>query len=135
MVAAGLTSLFPMAELSVMGWTDVLPRSRLLWRVRQVANEIIRTRPDVAVLVDAQVFSNLVAKRLRKAGYDLPVLLYVAPAVRGWKPERAAKIKPLYDEVLAVLPFEPPVGAAGRTANDLCRPSCRSCHRGATDRA
>lgn len=110
MVAAGLTSLFPMAELSVMGWTDVLPRLPwLLWRVRQVANEITRTRPDVAVLVDAQVFSNLVAKRLRKAGYDRPVVLYVAPAVWGWKPERAAKIRPLYDEVLAVLPFEPPV--------------------------
>lgn len=132
--AAGLTSLFPMAELSVMGWTDVLPRLPwLLWRVRQVANEITRTRPDVAVLVDAQVFSNLVAKRLRKAGYDRPVVLYVAPAVWGWKPERAAKIRPLYDEVLP----GPAVraarhGAAERTADDLCRPSCRlrNCGKG-----
>lgn len=112
MVAEGLSSLFPMSELSVMGWADVLPRlPRLLWRVRQVAQAILRSRPDVVVLIDSQVFSNLVASRLRKAGYDRPVLLYVAPAVWGWKPERAAKIKPLYDEILAVLPFEPAVMA------------------------
>lgn len=110
MTDAGLSSLFPMDELSVMGWADVLPRlPKLLWRVRQVADAIIRARPDVTVLIDAQVFSNLVAKRLRKAGYDRPVMLYVAPAVWGWKSERAAKIKPLYDEILAVLPFEPAV--------------------------
>ena len=110
MVSAGMPTLFPMDELAVMGWMDVLPRlPSLLWRVRQVADAIIRTRPDVTVLIDAQVFSNLVAKRLRKVGYDRPVLLYVAPAVWGWKSERAEKIRPLYDEVLAVLPFEPAV--------------------------
>jgi lipid-A-disaccharide synthase len=112
MIAAGLTSLFPMSELAVMGWADVLPRlPKLLWRVRQVANAILNSRPEVVVLIDAQVFSNLVARRLHKAGYTRPVLLYVAPAVWGWKSERAAKIKPLYDEVLAVLPFEPAVMA------------------------
>src|SRR5690606_23963151 len=53
--AQGLAPLFPMHELSVMGWADVLPRlPRLLWRARQVARAIIRDRPDVVVLVDAQ---------------------------------------------------------------------------------
>src|SRR5262245_48293743 len=93
--AAGLHSLFPMRELAVMGWADVLPRlPLLLWRVRQVARAIIRNRPDVTVLIDAQVFSRLVAERLRRAGYDLPVLLYVAPAVWAWKSDRAPKLKP-----------------------------------------
>jgi lipid-A-disaccharide synthase len=108
--AAGLTSLFPMRELAVMGWIDVLPRlPRLLWRVRQVADAVMAGRPDVAVLIDAQVFSRLVATRLRRHGYDRPVLLYVAPAVWAWKPERAPRLKPLFDEILAVLPFEPKV--------------------------
>lgn len=108
--ALGLRTLFPMRELAVMGWVDVLPRlPRLLWRVRQVADAIYSSRPDVTVLVDAQVFSTLVAKRLRRRGYDRPVLLYVAPAVWAWKSERAPKLKPLFDEVLAVLPFEPRV--------------------------
>lgn len=106
----GLRSLFPMRELSVMGWADVLPRlPLLLWRVRQTAQAILRSRPDVAVLVDAQVFSALVAQRVRAVRREIPLVLYVAPAVWAWKPERAAKLRPLFDEVLAVLPFEPRV--------------------------
>jgi lipid-A-disaccharide synthase len=110
LTAAGLRSLFPMHELSVMGWADVLPRlPLLLWRSRQVAQAIIRTRPDVVVLIDAQEFSRTVARQVRAAGSRIPMLLYVAPAVWAWKPERAMHIKPLFDEVLSVLPFEPKV--------------------------
>jgi lipid-A-disaccharide synthase len=110
--AEGLSSLFPMEDLSVMGWSDVLRRlPLLLWRARQTAKGIIRQRPDVVVLIDSQVFSKAVASRVRRAGLDVPILLYVAPTVWAWRPERAAELKPLYDEVLAVLPFEPKVMA------------------------
>lgn len=105
---SGLKSEFDMNELSVMGWADVLPRlPKLLWRARQVAQKIIRTRPDVAVLIDAQVFSSIVAGQVLKAAPDIPVILYVAPAVWAWKPERAARLTPRFREVLSVLPFEP----------------------------
>lgn len=108
LAAAGINSLFDMNELSVMGWADVLPRlPKLLWRARQVAKAIVRTRPDVVVLVDAQVFSSIVAKQVYKAAPDIPVLLCVAPAVWAWKPERAQHLKPQFGEVMAVLPFEP----------------------------
>lgn len=110
--AEGLSSLFPMENLSVMGWSDVLRRlPLLLWRVRQTANAIIRQRPDVVVLIDSQVFAKAVASRVRRAGLRVPMLLYVAPSVWAWRPERAAELKPLFDEVLAVLPFEPKVMA------------------------
>lgn len=110
--AEGLTSLFPMENLSVMGWSDVLRRlPMLLWRVRQTANAIIRQRPDVVVLIDSQVFVKAVASRVRKAGLRVPMLLYVAPSVWAWRPERAAELRPLFDEILAVLPFEPKVMA------------------------
>ena len=104
----GLQSQFDMNELSVMGWADVLPRlPKLLWRARQVARSIIHSRPDVVVLVDAQVFSAIVAKQVHRAAPDIPVLLCVAPAVWAWKPERAKELTPRFREVLAVLPFEP----------------------------
>lgn len=110
--AVGLRSLFPMHELSVMGWADVLPRlPRLLWRSRQVARAIVRDRPDVAVLIDAQEFSRIVARQVRGAHAGTRQLLYVAPAVWAWKPERALTLRPLFDEVLAVLPFEPSIMA------------------------
>ena len=106
----GLHTQFDMSELSVMGWADVLPRlPKLLWRTRQVAQAILRQRPDVVVLVDAQVFSALVARQVHARNPDIPILLCVAPAVWAWKSERAAALRPHFREVLAVLPFEPAV--------------------------
>ena len=61
------------------------------------------------MLVDAQVFSAIVARQVRAAGVRTPILLYVSPAVWAWKPERAGKLRGLFDEVLSVLPFEPRV--------------------------
>ena len=106
----GLKSLFPMSDLSVMGLTDVLKRlPLLLWRARQTTRAILEQKPDIVILIDSQVFSQTVARQLRKAGYAGRIVLYVAPSVWAWKPERAPVLKPLYDEVLAVLPFEPAV--------------------------
>lgn len=108
LAAAGLRSLFPMSDLSVMGLNDVLRRlPLLLWRIRQTRNAILRAQPDLVVLVDSQVFAATVAKQLRARGYTKPILLYVSPTVWAWKPERALEIKPLFNEVLAILPFEP----------------------------
>lgn len=104
----GLTSLYPMSDLAVMGITDVvLNLPRLLWRLEQTARAILATNPDMVVLVDAQDFSRLLAARLRKRGYTGRLVLYVAPSVWARHPERAARLAPLFDAVLAVLPFEP----------------------------
>ena len=108
--AAGLTSLYPMRDLSVMGLSDVLRRlPLLLWRIEQTARAIRSGRPDIVVLVDAQDFSKLLARRLKALGFAGKVILYVSPSVWARHPERAAKLRPLFDEVLAVLPFEPAV--------------------------
>lgn len=110
LIGQGLTSLFPMSDLAVMGVTDViLNLPRLLWRLEETARAILRTQPDMVVLVDAQDFSKLLARRLRKRGYKGKIVLYVAPSVWARNPERAAKLRPIFDEVLAVLPFEPAV--------------------------
>ncbi len=110
MAGQGLKSLFPITNLSVMGYVDVVRRlPLLLWRVRQTIRFILAQRPDIVVLIDSQVFSNLVARGLKKKGFSSPILLYVGPTVWGYKPERAERIKNLYAEILAILPFEPAV--------------------------
>lgn len=110
MQGEGLSSIFPMNDLAVMGFADVLMRlPLLLWRLWQLKRRILKQQPDVVVLIDSQVFSMLLAGGLRQAGFDRPIILYVAPSVWAWKPERAAKLKPLFNEVLAILPFEPAV--------------------------
>ena len=108
--AQGLRSLFPMSDLAVMGISDVLLRlPLLLWRIEQAARAIRAAKPDIVVLVDSQDFSKLLARRLKRLGYAGKLILYVAPSVWARAPQRAAKLKPLFEEVLAVLPFEPAV--------------------------
>jgi lipid-A-disaccharide synthase len=110
MEAEGLSSLFPMSDLSVMGLVPVIKRLPLLLRrIKQTADAIIAAKPDVVVLIDAQDFSKRVAKRVRKLAPDIPLIGYVAPTVWAWRPKRAQRLKPLFDAVLAVLPFEPAV--------------------------
>lgn len=110
MQEAGLHSLYPMEDLAVMGIVDVVSRlPKLLYRLRQTRNHILRTDPAAVVLIDSQVFSAMLAKRLRRAGYQGPILLYVAPTVWAYAPERAKKLVDLFDEVFAILPFEPDI--------------------------
>lgn len=108
MSGPGLASIFPMDDLAVMGYRDVILRlPLLLLRARQTVNAILKLAPEAVVLIDSQVFSKVVAKNLRRRGYRGAILLYVAPAVWAWGPERAKGLSRLFDEVLSVLPFEP----------------------------
>ena len=114
MEAAGLRSRFPMAELTVMGIAEVLPRYRhLKRRIAETAQAIIDDPPDALVTIDSPDFCLRVAKKV-KAARRLPVIHYVAPSVWAWRPKRAAKMARSVDHVLALLPFEPPyMEAAG----------------------
>lgn len=108
--AEGLDSLFDYSELSIMGFSQVLVRlPKLLLRIRQTARAIIAARPDALVIIDSPDFTHRVARRVRAALPDLPVINYVCPSVWAWKPERAPKMRGYVDHVLAVLPFEPDV--------------------------
>ena len=104
----GLTSLFPMEELSIMGLAEVLPKYfHLKCRIRETADEILRLKPDVVITIDAPDFSLRVAKLVKEAS-NVRTVHYVAPSVWAWRPKRAAKMAKVIDHVLALLPFEPP---------------------------
>jgi lipid-A-disaccharide synthase len=106
--AEGLRSLFDFSELSIMGLTQVLQRlPQLMRRIRQTADAVIAARPDVLVIIDSPDFTHRVAKRVRAALPDLPIVDYVCPSVWAWKEYRARAMVPYIDHVLAVLPFEP----------------------------
>ena len=107
MISEGLESLFPMRELSVMGYVEVVPRiPRLLARLRQTAAAARALRPDAVVTIDSPEFSFRLARRL--AGAGMPLIHYVAPQVWAHRPGRAARLPRLLDHMLALLPFEPP---------------------------
>lgn len=108
MEAEGLSSQFPMQELSVMGLVEILPKYfHLKRRIKECAEAIADFQPDVVITIDSPDFCLRVAKLVRAAGATR-IVHYVAPSVWAWRPKRAEKMAGIVDQVLALLPFEPP---------------------------
>jgi lipid-A-disaccharide synthase len=115
----GLKSLFPLADVAVMGILPVIRRlPTLLARIRETARAILADPPDVLVIIDSPDFTHRVARRVRKARPGLPVVDYVSPSVWAWRPSRARAMRAYVDHVLALLPFEPDAH------RDLGGPAC-----------
>jgi lipid-A-disaccharide synthase len=110
MTNLGLTSFFPMSDVSVMGISAVLARLPLIVRrVYQTVDAVVAAEPDVVVIIDSPDFTHSVAKRVRKRAPQIPIVGYVSPTVWAWRPGRAKKMRAYMDELLALLPFEPDV--------------------------
>ena len=123
MQAEGLTTRFDMAELSVMGLAEILPKYRhLKRRISETADAVVAMRPDVLITIDSPDFSLRVAN-LVKARSTIRTVHYVAPTVWAWRAGRAAKMARHIDQVLALLPFEPPyMQAAGMRCDFVGHP-------------
>lgn len=124
MQGAGMDSLFPMADLSVMGLAEVLPNyRRLKRRIAEAAAAVLAASPAALVTIDSPDFCLRVARIVKAARPDLPTIHYVAPSVWAWRPGRAARMARVIDHVLALLPFEPPwMTAAGMTCDFVGHP-------------
>ncbi|TNF19940.1 MAG: lipid-A-disaccharide synthase [Rhodobacteraceae bacterium] len=119
MEEAGLASIFPMDEISVMGVTEILSQYRALKaRVVEAAEAAVAARPDVLITIDLPEFCLRVAK-IVKAKSDIRTVHYVAPTVWAWRPGRAKKMARHVDHVLALFPFEPPYMQAAGMACDF----------------
>ncbi|MCF6443226.1 lipid-A-disaccharide synthase [Nereida sp. MMG025] len=109
MQAQGLTSQFPMSELSLMGIAEILPKyMHLKRRIRETVDAVLAAQPDVLLTIDSPDFCLRVAKAV-KAQSTIRTVHYVAPTVWAWRPKRAAKMAGVIDHVLALFPFEPPL--------------------------
>lgn len=124
MQAEGMTSLFPMEELSVMGIAEVLPKYlHLKRRIREAAEAVLASGAEALVTIDSPDFCLRVARIVKAARPEFRTVHYVAPSVWAWRPGRAAKMARVIDHVLALLPFEPPyMTAAGMTCDFVGHP-------------
>jgi len=106
MAERGVTSLYPMADLSVMGIIEVLPRIQLLRRrLAETLADIARRKPDVIVTIDSPGFMHRILAAA--AGLGIPRVHYVAPQVWAWRAHRVKHYPGLWDRLLCLLPFEP----------------------------
>ena len=116
MKSAGLQSLFPMSDLSVMGAVEVLAHARTLTRrIKQTVDAILELKPDVVVSIDAPGFAKSVIKQIRKSDAGQKLIAdgmkfhhVVAPQVWAWRAGRAKKYARMFDKLYAFFDFEVP---------------------------
>ncbi len=107
MQAEGLTSLFPISDIALMGVVEIIHRiPRIKRRMRETIARIKSDRPAIVVSIDVPGFCFEVWKGLRDT--NIPLIHYVAPTVWAWRPRRAKAFAAELDHLLALLPFEPP---------------------------
>lgn len=108
MAREGLESLFPIEELSIVGFAAVLQQlPKILRLIRETSDAVTEAAPDALVIIDSPDFTHRVARRVRAKNPAIPVIDYVSPSVWAWRPGRARAMLGYVDHVLGLLPFEP----------------------------
>ncbi|MBV8048945.1 MAG: lipid-A-disaccharide synthase [Paludibacterium sp.] len=108
MEARGLRSMVPQEKLAVRGYAEVLKHLPELLRIRkELRANLIKSRPDVFVGIDAPDFNLPLEAKLKQAG--IPTVHYVSPSVWAWRPERIQRIARAVSKVLCLFPMEPPL--------------------------
>ena len=104
----GMTSLFPISDVAVMGLGAIVAHlPRIVRRVHQTVAAVIAAEPDALVIIDSPDLTHAVARRVAQRRPDLPIIDYVSPTVWAWRAYRARRMTRYVDHVLALLPFEP----------------------------
>jgi len=107
MKSRGLESIFPMSDLSVMGFIEIfLQYKNLKERINQTIISILDEKPDILLTIDAPEFCFRVAKKIKSLNSNIPIVHYVAPSVWAWRSKRAKKITKFIDHLMALFPFE-----------------------------
>jgi len=116
MQSCGLKSIFPMADLSVMGVIEVLGHARTLKRrIRETIAAILDTEPDMVLTIDSPGFAKSVVKGVKKSAKGRELIArglrfhhIVAPQVWAWRSGRAKKYAQIFDKLYAFFDFEVP---------------------------
>jgi len=104
MIAEGLTSLFPLETLSVMGFIEPLKRlPQLLFIQKTLKKKFIQEKPHAFIGIDAPDFNLRLSDAFHQQG--IKTVHYVSPTVWAWRQSRIKKIKKIIDLMLTLFPF------------------------------
>jgi lipid-A-disaccharide synthase len=108
MQKSGIESLFPISEINLMGFFEVVPH---LFRINRLidmtVSDILAKNVDIVVTIDSPGFTYRVAERIKKIVPHIKLVHVVAPSVWAYRSSRAKKYAKIYDRLLTLLPFEP----------------------------
>lgn len=99
------TQLYPMEELSFIGFLEPLLNIRKLLKMRKwLIRYFTEEPPDLFIGIDAPEFNLGIERKLKEHG--IPIVHYVSPQVWAWRSYRIKKIKKSIDLMLTLFPFE-----------------------------
>jgi lipid-A-disaccharide synthase len=110
MAEQGFEAWWPHDKLAVRGYVEVLSHYREIVGIRhQLAERLLKARPDLFIGVDAPDFNLELETRLKAQG--VKTVHFVSPSIWAWRGKRIQKIAAAADEVLCIFPFEPAIYA------------------------
>lgn len=110
MAAHGFEAWWPHDKLAVRGYIEVLSHYRELVGIRnQLADRLLKAKPDLFIGVDAPDFNLDLETRLKAGG--IRTVHFVSPSIWAWRGKRIQKIRKAVDAVLCIFPFEPEIYA------------------------
>lgn len=110
MARQGFEAWWPHEKLAVRGYVEVLRHYREIVGIReQLAQRLLRDKPDAFIGVDAPDFNLDLEARLKAAG--IKAIHFVSPSIWAWRGKRVEKIRHAVDHVLCLFPFEPQIYA------------------------
>lgn len=104
--AAGVKPILDYRDSAVMGFTEVLRKSRTLLHNIDLGKHALEiAKPDVFIPIDFPGFNLKLAAHAHKLG--IPNAYYISPKLWAWKEWRGRAIRKTIDLMLCILPFEP----------------------------
>ncbi|MDR2268382.1 MAG: lipid-A-disaccharide synthase [Holosporaceae bacterium] len=107
MQKAGMRELCSINELSIIGIFEVIGK---IFRTKKLIDQTVETivdyRPNVLITIDSSGFTHRVARKVKAAVPEIPIVHYVAPPVWAWRKWRARSMPKFLDKLLTLLPFE-----------------------------
>ena len=94
-------------ELKLMGIIEILPAiPRILRLKNNIVREVMKSNPDAVILIDSPDFNLILARSLRKSGYNKKIISLIPPTVWAWRSGRVKNLKRDFDLCLPLFLFE-----------------------------
>ena len=107
MRAAGVEPIADMEDVSAMGIVEVLGRLPKILETKSRLRSAIADQPAAAIFIDAPDLHHPLGRFARKRG--VPSIGYVSPQVWAWRGDRARTMHEIFDQLLCLFAFEPPL--------------------------
>ncbi|MGB2601357.1 MAG: lipid-A-disaccharide synthase [Candidatus Omnitrophota bacterium] len=92
-------------DLSMVGIVEILKKlPQIRAHYNNITSQVIKRKPELAILIDYPGFNLKIAKFLKKQG--IPVIYYIIPQVWAWGPWRIKTIKERVSKALVLFDFE-----------------------------